>query len=477
MDSYFVSDQRRRCVKVLFPEVCLLVDFESFCNSSQQKFFVVIEKIDTQNLIQIRLTQMNDRSKICISTIDNARYEEIRTQQSLHVTFQGFIDHLIKILESCKSGELHIALSNGTSGHVMHLYEKRAFKNLTHLFLPMEFAPTETVLYHINESLQTLQAQTTSFSAELNKCQLEIDFKDGTIEKLTNEIRGLKGKLIDQENLIFSRNTEEVKQLYQTIKHMDESKDIEEKRYKAIINSMQEKIDQLTKESSDRAERMVQEAKHNNGVREENSKLLNLNEKIKDELERLRKELSTKQNREGKAEGAIVDMRKQFHDMQTKMIFMEKLRSEMEAELEAEKNICQTKKKALQLTTDELAKTLVDMNSLRNENLELKSKVDRRTEIAMRQEKMMIEKDKQLKELNDTLMNIQQEHIRNRAANEEHAQTVKRIKELSNAIEEKYRKKINDMIMKISNNVKHDEMSVMGNHLFPANVANTMDSH
>ncbi|XP_035782185.1 spindle assembly abnormal protein 6 homolog [Anopheles albimanus] len=146
----------------------------------------------------------------------------------------------------------------------------------------------------------------------------------------------------------------------------------------------------------------------------------------------------------------ISEMKRQLQEMQNKAKLLEKQRSELEAELQAEKNICHTKKHALQISTDELANASVVISNLNKEIAVLKSKVDLRTAIAIRQEKIIQDNECQLKELKDTVAAIQQEHLRNRATNEEYAQTVKRIKEASNMIEEKYRKKINDMLVKMS---------------------------
>lgn len=80
------------------------------------------------------------------------------------------------------------------------------------------------------------------------------------------------------------------------------------------------------------------------------------------------------------------------------------------------------------------------MSNMSKEIMKLKSKIELRTEIAMRQEKLIQEKEREYSELQETVKQIQQEHVKNRATAEEYAQTVRRIKETSDAIEEKYRK-------------------------------------
>ncbi|XP_053670495.1 spindle assembly abnormal protein 6 homolog [Anopheles nili] len=463
LDNKFIDSHLRQCVKVLFPVVPLRVNIESVGVRKQEMFNVIVEQIDLQNLIQIRITQVNDHAKMYISTIDHTAYEQIRAEQSLHVTFQGFVDHLIKILDDCKRDELHLALITSNSTHTLQIFEKSSFKNLTHLFLSMANALTETVLFHINETLQILQEQNFSYSSQVQQFQFDVTSKNDAISKLKGEIVSLNGKIMEQEHLIFSRNNEEMNRLHQTIKNLTESKGMEEKRLKTIITSMQEKIDQLTQETFDRTERMVQETKRFESIREDNILLRTQHAQLKEELERLKTEISSQHKRESKAEMATSELKHQLIEMQSKIKIIEKRRSELEAELDAERGICQTKKNALQLTTDELDNASTVINNLNKENMKLKSKIDLRTEIALRQEKMLHEKDKQLSELNGIVAALQQEHIKNKASNAEYAETVNRIKETTDIIEEKYRKKINDMILKITGSQNVDLSSPLNN--------------
>lgn len=41
-----------------------------------------------------------------ISTIDNVLFEKFKIEQSINVTFDGFVEHFIKILNECKRGKL-----------------------------------------------------------------------------------------------------------------------------------------------------------------------------------------------------------------------------------------------------------------------------------------------------------------------------------------------------------------------------------
>lgn len=467
MDSYFIDPQRRRGAKLIFPAHQLAVCTDSYGIRTQLKFNVVVEKMDLQNLIQIRLTESTDQSRMFVATIDNSSYEQMRAEQSLHVTFQGFVDHLTKILERCKREELHMSLVKDDDGvHLLQFYEKSSFKNLTHLFLQIQVATTETVLFHINLALQSLQDQVAGYAGQVQKSQSELREREDVIHRLQGEVRALNGKLLEQENLVFNRNTEEVNRLQQTIKHINESKELEERRLKTIISGMQEKIDQQNKELLAGTEKIMHDSKRYEALREDNVKLKSHNNQLREEADRYKADLQAYQSRDGRHESAIVDLRRQLIDVQSKLKIAEKQKSELEAELEAERNICQTKKNALQLTTDEISNANVMIANLNKEVMKLKSKVELRTEIAMRQEKLIQDKEKEYSELQGTVRQIQQEHIKNRAASEEYAQTVRRIKETSDAIEEKYRKKINDLIMKVSQNQNAEPVSVLNNQ-FP----------
>jgi spindle assembly abnormal protein 6 len=222
----------------------------------------------------------------------------------------------------------------------------------------------------------------------------------------------------------------------------------------------------MNKEAFANNDRLAQDLRKIEGLKEENARLKSGLSKVKDDNEKLIQDLHSFQSRESKNESQIVDLKKQVMHMQDKVKFAEKQKSDLEAELEAERNICQTKKNALQMTTDEISNSNQMINNLNKEVLKLKSKVELRTEIAMRQEKLIQDKEKEISKLKDLINTIQTEHIKNRAANEEYAQTVKRLKDSLDTIEDKYRRKINEMIMRQQSN---DKISIISQNLNPVN--------
>lgn len=140
---------------------------------------------------------------------------------------------------------------------VLQFYEKRSFRNLIHLYLPIEEAPVATILFHLNLSLSSLQEQVSFFSELSQKHQKDLLHRDDYINELNSEIQSLKAKIQEQENLVFNRNCEELSKLQQTIKHITESKETEEKKYKNLILKLQEQNELLSTENCTLTDKLV----------------------------------------------------------------------------------------------------------------------------------------------------------------------------------------------------------------------------
>lgn len=180
--------------------------------------------------------------------LDNITYNELKTEQCLQVNFQGFVDHLINILDSCRKNELYITLVQNNHSYVLQFYEKRSLKNLVHLFLRIKEAAPAIIMYHLNLSMISLKDEVSSLTAQNKIMQNEVNKRDFHVEELQTEIVQLKGKLAENENMILHRNTEEIKRLNQEIKSIETTKEYEENRLKTLVKTFEAKVDQLTKE-------------------------------------------------------------------------------------------------------------------------------------------------------------------------------------------------------------------------------------
>lgn len=114
-----------------------------------------------------------------ISTVDITSFQELKQDQSLHVTFAGFIENLVHILQDCQAGKLEICLlqmqqqqqdtrdirlgdsamssCHQNCNYQLQFVEMRSFKNLVHLCLPCRMAPLNVVLFYMNNILDVLQ--------------------------------------------------------------------------------------------------------------------------------------------------------------------------------------------------------------------------------------------------------------------------------------------------------------------------------
>lgn len=122
MDLCFANEQNYASIQQLYPVYQFQVNVGSSHHQNQQSFNLSLEKLD--NIIQVRISDVLNQNKMFLCTIgkinilpsmlnklfffilDNIIYQELKTEQSLQVNFQGFIDHLITILDSCRNNEL-----------------------------------------------------------------------------------------------------------------------------------------------------------------------------------------------------------------------------------------------------------------------------------------------------------------------------------------------------------------------------------
>lgn len=121
MDLCFALESNHKLIQQLYPVYQFQVNVETFQSRNVQVFSFYLEKLD--NIVQLRICDVNNQSRMFLCTVgelveeklklvtnrrfeDNVTYQEIKTEQSLQVNFQGFVDHLITILDCCRKNEL-----------------------------------------------------------------------------------------------------------------------------------------------------------------------------------------------------------------------------------------------------------------------------------------------------------------------------------------------------------------------------------
>lgn len=337
--------------------------------------------------------------KVYISPIDDASYNKIRQEQSLHVSFAGFIEQLVAILESCRKGDLHAALLLENNQSILQFHEKRLFRNLIHLYLPISEAPVEAILHHVNQTMCKLQEQHAYQANQIDALRSELCTKEESNAGLKDEIRRLKAALAEQENMIFARNMDEVKNLQHSLKNLNELKDNDERQLKGIIFGLQEKTERINKENLQLNDKLAATEKCSDSYKAECARLSQQLTLVNEQLSHLQCEVDGQKTKDRKQELNLLDLKRHLKDSRDKGNALEKQRSDLIAELEAEKIVCQTKRKALQIATEEITKANDIILKQSKEIVQLKRKGEDRAAVALRQEEIIQANEKALHKL------------------------------------------------------------------------------
>lgn len=127
--------------------------------------------------------------------------------------------------------------------------------------------------------------------------------------------------------------------------------------------------------------------KRADGLNEELSVVKGRLDNLKDLNERLHKEMETLRNQERIHEMHLQESRKDQNDLKEQLRKMDKSKAGIVAELEAEKNISQTKRQALAMATEEITKANEIIIKQSQELQKLKKTIAWRTEVALQQER------------------------------------------------------------------------------------------
>jgi spindle assembly abnormal protein 6 len=161
---------------------------------------------------------------------------------------------------------------------------------------------------------------------------------------------------------------------------------------------------------------------------------------LKDDNTKLLNDISQYQNRDERNESVIIGLRKQTIELQGQIKAMEKHQSGLKAEVDAEKNICQTKKNALEMATHELSHCNELICRQNKEMMVLREKIKTRTEVAINQEQFVKKIEKENLDLNGKLRMIYAEHAEQRKQHEEFGNVLTNIQQSATLMEQKYQK-------------------------------------
>lgn len=330
-------------------------------------------------------------------------------------------------------------MTANANGSHLQFFEKRPFRNLIHLYLPISEAPLETVLFHINRSVVAQQEKIAFQAAQIDALHHELSGKDSLAEVLRGELRQLNEKLAEQENLIFARNLDEVKQLQNAIKSLTESKDNEKRHHMGVISGLESDLEALRRENRLLTDRMSACAKDVDAYMREGQKLRQQITALREEKEQFVAAADNHKIRDRKNELNALDLKRQLKDTRDKLNDLEKQKSDLIAELEAEKIVCHTKRNALQIATEEITKANDIIVKQSKELADLRRKSDARADVALRQEMILTERDHEVIHLRKQCEIMEKELKTYAHTTQQLSKNIEEIKEFSDKMEEQYK--------------------------------------
>lgn len=407
-DDYFSNANYMKNIECIIPNCELTINFRSNGISTKKHCFVYAEKIDFKGLIQLRLAEKSDHRKMYVSTIDMNSFNELKQDQSLHVAFPGFVENLIKILQDCQRLHLEVDLiQNREQQMSLQFYEMRPFKNLVHLCLPIKPAPLNVILFYMNSVLHNLQKKNASIENNMQCIQHELNSHLGRMSQLEVENTKLRESLLENSKAMTNRHQEEILRMQEALKKANDHRHSDNERHMLAMSALQAQLDKALQDKANIYSEKCQETKRCDHFRDEILSLKSSLSNVKEQNEKLMTEMAALRNTERKNEMHLIDSRKSIHELQDRIKKFDKIKSDLLAELEAEKKICQTKRQALEMATEEISKANEIIAKQGQEIMKNKKTITLRTEVALQQERAIREKDKQLIIQNEKIEGLQ----------------------------------------------------------------------
>ncbi|XP_017131432.1 spindle assembly abnormal protein 6 homolog [Drosophila elegans] len=448
-DSYFSNMDYSKNVVSILPSVEMLVSFNGdMTRSNKRSCLLYAERMDFKELLQLRLAEKSDQRRMYITTVDSASFQDLKQDQSLNVTFSGFMDNVVRMLKDCQSGklELHLTgrdqnLSAGreTIDYHLQFVEIRSFKNLVHLSLPCRSAPLNTVLFYINIMLDTSHKKQYMLEQNIQQIQVEMNSQRSQMDRLNTENSKLREALAENTRILEEKHTVEIQQFQEKLAKVNEQRSNELERNRRAISGIQAQMEKACLEKADLKSAQEQAEKRCQTLAEELSCCKSRVCTLKEQNDKLHGDLANARKQERKLEYKIEDLKQHTAELQDHIQKSNKEMANMSAELEAEKKILQTKRKALEMASEEISKANQIILKQSQELLNHKKTIAWRTEVALQQEKAVQAKE--------SLLTLREEELR-QARNtieklrEEIPQQLQSMRLFADGLEQKYSKQI-----------------------------------
>ncbi|KAH8312087.1 hypothetical protein KR044_009326 [Drosophila immigrans] len=448
-ETYYASLDVTKNAVLIMPSVEMMV---TFCGvrgealRSKKACLLYAERIDFKELIQLRLTEKCDQRRMYISTVDNASFHVLKQDQSLNVTFAGFMENVVRMLKDCQAGKLELCLSprdtaaggdnsNQHQDYMLQFVEIRSFKNLVHLSLPCRAAPLHTVLYYINSMLEAAHKKSHLLEQNTQQMQMELNSQRAHIEQLGADNSKMREALLENTRHLAEKKELEQQQLQDKLEQLKQQHNNEAERNRRTIAGLQAQLDRAIQQKGDVKAAHEQTEKRNQSLNDELACCKTRISALKEQSDKLQTELTAAKKQERKLEYKIEDLKQHTTELQEHIQKGQKDKANIAAELEAEKKINHTKRQALEIASNEISKANQIIMKQTQEILNQKKTISWRTEVALEQEKAIKEKDKLL-----TLREAELEHERQtlQQLRQEIPQQLQSMRHFAQGLEQKY---------------------------------------
>ncbi|XP_016951141.1 spindle assembly abnormal protein 6 homolog [Drosophila biarmipes] len=448
-DSYSGNMDYGKNVVNILPSVEMLVNFNGdMTRSNKRACLLYAERMDFKELLQLRLAEKSDQRRMYITTVDSTSFQELKQDQSLNVTFSGFLDNVVRMLKDCQSGklELHLSvrdqnISSGRETHDYHLQfvEIRSFKNLVHLSLPCRSAPLNTVLFYINIMLDASHKKQFMLEQSIQQMQVEINSQRAHTERLGTENKNLREAIAENTRILEEKHAADIQQYQEKLAKVNEQRSNELERNRRAISGLQAQMEKVSQEKADLKAAQEQAEQRCQTLGEELSCCKSRVCTLKEQNDKLQGELANARKQERKLEYKIEDLKQHTAELQEHIQKGNKEKANLSAELEAEKKILHTKRQALEMASEEISKANQIILKQSQKLLNHKKTIAWRTEVALQQEKAVQAKE--------SLLNLREDELREaritiEKLREEIPLQLQSMRNFAQGLEQKYSKQI-----------------------------------
>ncbi|EDW84332.1 uncharacterized protein Dwil_GK13203 [Drosophila willistoni] len=447
-DSYFVNMDYKKNVINIMPSAEIMVNFPGEMMRTKKACLLYAERMDFKEVMQLRLAEKCDQRRMYITTVDTGSFQQLKQDQSLNVTFGGFMDNVVRMLKDCQAGKLELHLNprdsaSSNDGQVENFYlqfvEVRSFKNLIHLCLPCRSASLNTVLFYINLMLDASYKKYFLLEQNAQQMKMEISSQRVHLEQLGADNSQLREALGENTRILGEKHALELQQMQDKLAKLNEQRSHDQERNRRSISNLQTQLDRAQQDKIDLKSLQEQTEKRTQTLTEELNCCKSRICTLKEQNDKLQLDINTAKKQERKLEYKIEDLKQHTTELQEQIQKGNKEKANMSAELEAEKKILHTKRQALEMASMEIAKANQIIVKQNQELLNQKRTVAWRTEVALQQEKAITEKEK--------LLALREEEVRQgritiKQLREEIPQQLESMRHFAQGLEQKYSNQI-----------------------------------